>query len=221
MGSSASIREAIATDFRHAAALLNAFAGDPANLLRIEEVARLIAGVFRAGGKVLACGNGGSCCDAIHFCEEFTGRFRHNRPPLPAIACADPGHLTCTANDFGYENVFSRWVEALAKPGDCLVVLSTSGNSDNIVRAVRAARSRGLVTVALLGKGGGTLKGLADHEWVVPGLTEGDKSAEIFADRIQEIHMLILHALINAVERTLFAGGAQIAEVKAAVPAVR
>jgi D-sedoheptulose 7-phosphate isomerase len=161
----------------------------------IETVAELLAETFRAGGKVLACGNGGSACDAMHFCEELTGRFRDERPPLPAIACIDPGHITCTANDYGFEHVFSRWVEALGKPGDVLVALSTSGNSPNVDLAIQQANKQAVHTVGLLGAAGGVIKGQCKHEWIIPGQT---------SDRIQEIHMLILHTLIECVEQRLF-----------------
>ncbi|MCC6283986.1 MAG: SIS domain-containing protein [Phycisphaerales bacterium] len=174
---------------------LAAFLADQASVDRINRVGRLLATGFQAGHKVLICGNGGSACDAMHFAEEFTGRYRANRPPLPVIALADPGHITCTANDFGFEHIFARSVEAFARPGDVLVVLSTSGNSLNIVRAVEAAKARGATTIALLGRGGGQLAGLCDHQWIVPGKT---------SDRIQEIHMLVLHVLIEVVERILF-----------------
>ncbi|MCH8270073.1 MAG: SIS domain-containing protein [Planctomycetes bacterium] len=183
------------TPFHDARAALDAFIADDANLARIETVAEIVASAFSAGGKVLACGNGGSACDAMHFCEELTGRFRRDRKPLPAIACTDPGHITCTANDYGFEHVFSRWVEALARPGDVLIVLSTSGNSENVVRAAGTARELGVTTVALLGRGGGRLAGACDHQWIVPGDTP---------DRIQELHMLILHALVERVETLLF-----------------
>ena len=132
--------------------------------------------------------------DAMHFAEELTGRFRMDRPALAALACADPTHLTCVANDYGFEQVFSRWVEGLGREGDCLIVLSTSGNSANIVRAVDAARARGIETIGLLGRGGGVLLGVCETEIVVPGET---------SDRIQELHMLILHAWVESIERAL------------------
>jgi D-sedoheptulose 7-phosphate isomerase len=180
-----------------ARAALDSLLGSAADVERIERVAGMLAARFEAGGKVLICGNGGSACDAMHFAEELTGRFRapppggRDRRPLPAIACTDVGHITCTANDYGYEAVFARWVEALGRPGDVLIVLSTSGNSANVVRAVETARAGGLTTVALLGKGGGELRGRCDHEWIVPGLQP---------DRVQELHMLILHTVIECVE---------------------
>lgn len=180
--------------FRDARDALDAFTSDRANIERIADVARLIADVFRNGNKVLACGNGGSSADAMHFCEELTGRFRDDRPPLPAIACVDVGHITCTANDYGYGAVFARWVEALGKPGDVLIAISTSGNSQNVINAVKTGNARGLKTLGLLGHDGGALKGLCTHEWIAPGATP---------DRIQEIHMLILHTLIEHVELNL------------------
>ncbi len=164
------------------------------NAQRVSELSALIAQRVQAGGKVLAVGNGGSCADAIHFCEELTGRYRNDRPSIPAIACADPGHITCTANDYGFEQVFSRWVEGLGASQDILVAMSTSGNSANIVRAVTVAKDKGMQVVTLLGKDGGTLKGQGDIEFIVPGKT---------ADRIQELHMLILHALVGGIERAL------------------
>jgi len=180
--------------FKDARDALDAFISDADNARRLTDVAKLIADAFRNGNKVLACGNGGSCADAMHFCEELTGRFRHDRPPLPAIACIDPGHITCTANDYGYDAVFARWVEALGKPGDILVAISTSGNSQNIINAVDVAKAQGLHTVGLLGKTGGALKGRCNHQWIAPGAT---------ADRIQEIHMLVLHTLIEHIELNL------------------
>lgn len=157
----------------------------------IARIAGALASCVRSGGKILVCGNGGSSADAMHFAEELTGRFRGDRPAMPAIPCVDVGHITCTANDYGFERVFSRWVEGLGRPGDVLVVLSTSGNSANIVEAVKSAKHRGLTTVAMLGKDGGKLRGACTHEIIAPGAT---------SDRIQEIHMLVLHILVEALE---------------------
>lgn len=185
------------TALSNARTALDALLADDAAVERIERVAAAMAACFRAGGKVLACGNGGSACDAMHFCEELTGRFREDRDPLPAIACVDVGHITCTANDYGYDAVFERWVNALAKPGDVVFLLSTSGNSASVVRAARAAKEIGCVRVAMLGKDGGELRGQCEHEWLVPGAT---------ADRIQELHMLMLHTLIECVEGVLARG---------------
>ena len=177
---------------------LDSLLADGPAVERIYTVADAMAACFRAGGKVLACGNGGSACDAMHFCEELTGRFRDDREPLPAIACVDVGHITCTANDYGFEAVFERWVRALAKPEDMVFLLSTSGGSANVLRACRAAGEIGCTRVALLGKSGGELAGVCEHEWIVPGAT---------ADRIQELHMLILHTLIECVEVRVAAVG--------------
>ena len=174
---------------------LAAFAADRAGVERIAIVAGALVECFESGGKALICGNGGSSADAMHFAEELTGRFRKERPALPALACTDAGHITCAANDYGFENVFARWVEAHGRRGDVLIVLSTSGRSENIVRAVKAGRHAGCRIVALLGKGGGVLAGACDFEWIVP----GEES-----DRIQELHMLILHALIEGVERMMY-----------------
>jgi len=184
----------IQSEFDTAAGVLEALRADATVARRVAQASSMIAQSVRAGGKVLAVGNGGSCADAVHFCEELTGRYRENRDPIPAIACADPGHITCTANDFGYDAVFERWVHGLARPGDVIVALSTSGNSANILSAVNRAADSGASTVTLLGKGGGKLAGLGTIEFIVPGQT---------ADRIQELHMLILHALVGGIERAL------------------
>ncbi len=176
---------------------VEALANNGAAIELIDRLAALLAERFAAGKKVLICGNGGSACDAMHFAEELTGRFRRNRPALPALACTDPGHITCTANDYGFEHIFSRWVEALGQKGDVLIVLSTSGNSGNVVKAAEAGRTRGLTTVSLLGGDGGKLMGRCDHELIMPATG---------SDRIQELHMLILHTLVEGVERIMFGG---------------
>ncbi|GJQ30491.1 MAG: phosphoheptose isomerase [Phycisphaerae bacterium] len=183
--------ESLRRCFADAARVLDAFQSDAEAIATVDRCAGVLAECLRAGGKVLACGNGGSLCDAAHFAEELTGRFRNDRRPLAAIACADAGHITCTANDYGFEFVFSRWVEALGRKGDCLILLSTSGNSPNILRAADAGKAVGLTTISLLGKGGGVMRGRCTHEIVVPGET---------SDRIQELHMLILHAWVEGIE---------------------
>lgn len=150
---------------------------------------------LRQGGKILTCGNGGSAADALHLAEELVGRFAAERRPLPAVALsADPTLLTCIANDYGFEHVFARQVSALAEPRDLLIVFSSSGNSPNIVLALKAAREKGCRSAALLGKTGGAARGLADIEWIVPGTDTA---------RIQEAHTLILHCLLAAIEREL------------------
>lgn len=165
----------------------------------IQEVSQLLAGRFRKGGRLLVAGNGGSMCDAMHFAEEFTGQFRHFRPALPAIAFSDPGHLTCTANDHGFDKVFSRGIEAHGREGDVFVGLSTSGNSPNIIHACDVARARGLYTVLFLGKGGGKLAGQADYELIIENV--------VTSDRIQEAHMTAMHIIIEMVEELLFGEG--------------
>ncbi len=180
--------------FADAARVLESFRADVNIQTTLEAVASLLAAAFRAGGRVYACGNGGSLCDAAHFAEEFSGRFRNDRDALPAMAFTDSAHLTCVANDYGYEFVFSRMIDAFGQPGDVLVVLSTSGNSPTILRAAESARSKGVTVVGFLGKGGGDVLPLCDHAVVVPGET---------SDRIQELHMLCLHAVIEAVEHEL------------------
>lgn len=182
------------TALRSAEGALRSLLADSALLTRSAAVADVLAAVLRNDQKILICGNGGSACDAMHFAEELTGRFRADRPALAAIACTDPGHLTCAANDFGFDRVFSRWVEALGRPGDALIVLSTSGNSPNILNAARAGRERSMLTIALGGGDGGALRGTCDHEIIIPAAA---------SERIQELHMLILHAWVEGIERVL------------------
>ena len=160
-----------------------------------EKIAEELAEAFTNGNKVLICGNGGSNCDALHFAEEFTGRFRKERRALPAIAISDSSHITCVGNDYGFDYIFSKGVEAYGKEGDMFIGISTSGNSGNVIKAVERAKELGMKTVALLGKDGGKLKGMCDHEFIIPGET---------SDRIQEIHMMILHIIIEGVERIMF-----------------
>jgi D-sedoheptulose 7-phosphate isomerase len=174
---------------------LQDFCQNEQNFTVTEKIAEAVAQAFKDGNKILACGNGGSACDAMHLCEEFTGQYRKYRKALPAIAIADPSHITCVGNDYGYNEVFARGVEAFGQSGDWLFALSTSGNSPNIIRAVEVAKAQGVKTVGLLGKDGGKLKGQCDYEFIVPAFT---------SDRIQEVHMTILHIIIEGVERRLF-----------------
>lgn len=177
-------------------------------LLFMAQVAECLANTFQSGNKVILAGNGGSLCDAAHFAEELTGFFRQKRPALPALVLNEPGHLTCTSNDLGFEAVFSRGVEAFGKPGDLFIGLSTSGQSENIVRAFETAKKQKLKTVAFLGKEGGRLIGVADYEWIVRGFK--------YSDRIQEAHMAAIHLIIEALEELLFSNNRNIRELEAA-----
>jgi len=169
---------------------------EPCAVEFMEKSAKMIADCFAAGGKILIAGNGGSLCDAMHFAEELTGQFRKPRTALPAIALSDPGHLTCVSNDLGFEKVFSRGVEAFGRPGDVFIGLTTSGNSENVVRAFAQAKEQKLHTIAFLGKNGGVLKGTADLELVIGGFQT--------SDRIQEVHMAAIHIIIELIEMHLF-----------------
>ena len=191
------ITDTIRAELAEAQNVLAMFLNDPENLNRIEAAAKLMAGAVKAEGKILSCGNGGSMCDAMHFAEELTGRYRNDRPAIPAIAISDASHLSCVSNDYGYEFVFSRYVEALGQPGDVMLGISTSGNSANVLKAAQAARSRGLKVVSLTGKDGGQLAALSDVEIRVPHFG--------YADRIQEIHIKVIHILILLIEQHLAA----------------
>lgn len=186
------MQELIKQELTEAQDVLEKFLGDTHNTRNIEEAALLMGNAINSGGKILSCGNGGSHCDAMHFAEELTGRYRENRKALPAIAISDPSHISCVSNDFGYEYVFSRYIEGLGKSGDVLLGLSTSGNSLNIVNAFEAAKNLGMKTVAMTGKDGGKLASVADVEIRVP--------HDGYADRIQEIHIKVIHILMMLIE---------------------
>jgi D-sedoheptulose 7-phosphate isomerase len=175
--------------------VLAAFVADSQNAAIIQRMAVALAECFQSGNKALSCGNGGSACDALHFAEEFTGRFKGDRKALPVIPLLDGANLTCIANDYGFEQIFSRGVEAYGKPGDILLAITTSGNSANVIRAIEAARAGGLKVLLFTGKDGGKLHGTCDEEILV-------KSTD--TERIQEVHMVALHILIESVERILF-----------------
>ncbi|EIU6821257.1 D-sedoheptulose 7-phosphate isomerase [Vibrio parahaemolyticus] len=188
-------QDLIRSELNEAVEVLNKFLSDDHNIAQIEAAAKMIADSFKQDGKVLSCGNGGSHCDAMHFAEELTGRYRDNRPGYAGIAISDPSHLSCVSNDFGYDFVFSRYVEAVGRKGDVLFGLSTSGNSGNILKAIEAAKAKGMKTVALTGKDGGKMAGLADIEIRVPHFG--------YADRIQEVHIKIIHIIIQLIEKEM------------------
>ncbi|UII21305.1 D-sedoheptulose 7-phosphate isomerase [Fulvivirga ligni] len=183
----------IKQELLQASDVLEDFVTDASNIQKIEEAAALFAESFKKGGKAISCGNGGSHCDAMHFAEELTGRYRDDRKPLPAVAVSDPSHISCVSNDYGYEHVFSRFVEAMANENDVLLGISTSGKSKNIIEAAKVAKRKGAKVVALTGNGGGELGELADLEIRVPHYG--------YADRIQEIHIKVIHILIMLIEK--------------------
>jgi len=180
---------------REAQSTLDAFLKDPRQLEKCEKFSQILIESFSRGGRLFTCGNGGSHCDAMHFAEEFTGRYRKDRKPLGALALGDASHVTCVSNDYGFEHIFSRQLEGLARKGDVLVGLSTSGNSANVIRAFETAKSLGITTVGLLGRDGGKLAAMADLAIVIPAQT---------SDRIQEMHIKLIHTVIESVERVLF-----------------
>ena len=183
----------ISQELNEAQIVLQSFLSNEKNIADIEAAAKLMADAIQNGGKILSCGNGGSHCDAMHFAEELSGRYRENRRALPAIAISDVSHISCVSNDFGYEYVFSRFIEGLGNQGDVLLGISTSGNSGNIIKAVEAARLKGMKVVILSGKDGGKLADKADIEIRVPHFG--------YADRIQEIHIKVIHILILLIEK--------------------
>lgn len=182
----------IKQEFLEAKHVLDSFIADENHFIRIENAAMLMVKALQEGHKIISCGNGGSMCDAIHFAEELTGQFRNTRRPIAAVSISDPAHLTCTANDFGFEHIFSRYVEAIGQAGDVLLAISTSGNSENVVRAASEAKTRGMKVVGLTGKEGGRLATLCDVEIRAP------KTA--YSDRTQEIHIKVIHSLIHYIE---------------------
>jgi D-sedoheptulose 7-phosphate isomerase len=174
---------------------LNQFIENEQNIKKMEEAISLFVNSFRSKGRVFSCGNGGSMCDSLHFAEELTGRYRKDRAPLPATGISEAGHITCIANDFGFEYIFSRYVEAWGQEGDTLLAISTSGNSPNVIKAVEVAQNKGMKVVGLLGKDGGKLKSMVDVPLIIP---------SSITDRIQEIHIKCIHIFIEGIERQIF-----------------
>jgi len=187
--------DAIRRSLNEARKAIDAFLQGDGNVEKIAAAGKMLTDAFAGGGKVLSCGNGGSLCDAMHFAEELSGRFRDDRKPLPAIAIADPSHITCTGNDYGFDKVFSRYVEAVGRDGDVLLAISTSGNSPNVLEAARTAQGMGMKVIALTGRDGGKLKDHCDIEIRAP--------FSRYSDRAQEIHIKVIHCLIERVEASM------------------
>ncbi len=186
----------ILENLNEAREVLDEFLAIPEHIEAIEKAALLMIESIRNGGKIISCGNGGSMTDAMHFAEELSGVFREKRPALPAISISDPSHITCTANDYSFDEIFSRYVEGVGQKDDVLLAISTSGNSMNIIKAVEAAKGKGMTVVGLTGKTGGLLAGMADCEIRVRGKKH--------SDRIQEVHIKILHILVLLIEQKVF-----------------
>lgn len=182
----------IRQNFLDASAMLDAFLADDKNIECIERAGKMMVETIKKGGKIISCGNGGSMCDAMHFAEELSGFFREKRDAMPAIAISDPSHITCTANDLGFEHIFSRFIEAIGRPGDVLLAISTSGNSANVINASLAAQKKDMNVVGLTGKDGGKLAQTCDIEIRTP--------YSKYTDRIQEIHIKVIHSLIHYIE---------------------
>jgi D-sedoheptulose 7-phosphate isomerase len=185
----------ILQELKQAESVLNSFLSDPANIANIEKAANLMVESIKNGGKIISCGNGGSSCDAMHFAEELSGRYRDNRRAIPALSISDPSHITCVGNDYGYDFIFSRYLEALGNKGDVLLGITTSGNSANVLKAAETAKEKGLTVIGLTGKNGGKMGPLCDVEIRVPHLG--------YADRIQEVHIKIIHIFILLIEKGL------------------
>ena len=188
-------RDVVLATLQEAAESLARLQADSAMLERIAQAGTLLADTFAAGGRAYSCGNGGSMCDAMHFAEELTGRFRDNRPGYAALAISDPGHLSCVGNDYGYEQVFARFIEAHGRTGDVLLAITTSGTSRNVIAAAQSAKRLGMKVIALTGRVGTPITELADIAIVTPGGK--------YADRVQELHIKVIHILIELVERRL------------------
>lgn len=184
----------IADQFKEALETLKAFNTEE-NFKIIASAGEILVQSFKNEGKVISCGNGGSMCDAMHFAEELTGRYRNDRPAIGAISISDPSHISCVANDYGYEYIFSRYIEGVGRKGDVLLAISTSGNSGNVINAIEAAKAKGMKVIGLTGKDGGKMAGLCDIEIRAPHAN--------YADRAQEIHIKVIHSLIDYVERNL------------------
>ncbi len=185
----------VKSHFEEAQTVLSAFLANEENFVRIENAAEIMVQALKSDAKIISCGNGGSLCDAMHFAEELTGRYRGDRPSIGAIAISDPSHMACVGNDYGYEFVFSRYIEGVGRKGDVLLAISTSGNSANVLKAIESAKAKGMKVVGLTGKDGGKMAPMCDVEIRAPHST--------YADRAQEIHIKVIHSLIDYIERKL------------------
>ena len=192
------MNQRILSHFQEAMQTLQRFMEDAEQMNNIDRTAQAMLQAIKADGKILSCGNGGSHCDAMHFAEELTGRYRGNRPGIAAIAISDVSHISCVGNDYGYDQIFSRYVEAVGRKGDVLLAISTSGNSRNVIEAAKVARNKGMKVVGLTGKDGGLLASLCDVEVRVPWMG--------YADRVQEVHIKVIHALIAGIESAMVQG---------------
>lgn len=186
------MNQRILSHFQEAMQTLQRFMEDAEQMNHIDRAAQAMLQAIKADGKILSCGNGGSHCDAMHFAEELTGRYRGNRPGIAAIAISDVSHISCVGNDYGYDQIFSRYVEAVGRKGDVLLAISSSGNSANVIKAIEAAKAKGIKVVGLTGKDGGKMAGLVDIEIRAP--------HSEYADRAQEIHIKVIHSLIDSIE---------------------
>jgi D-sedoheptulose 7-phosphate isomerase len=186
------MENSILDELNESAATLNAFINTPSAILAIKNATDVMVASIAHGNKIISCGNGGSMCDAMHFAEELTGRFRNERKSIAAIAISDPSYITCTGNDYGFDHIFSRFIEGIGNEGDVLLAISTSGNSSNVVEAVKAAKKKKMFVVALTGKDGGKIASMVDVEIRAPFST--------YADRAQEIHIKVIHILIKNIE---------------------
>ena len=182
----------IEENLKEAQTILQQFIAEPKNIEAIENAGNALIAAFQNGNKIISCGNGGSMCDAMHFAEELSGRFREDRKALPAVSISDASHISCVGNDYGFDKIFSRYIEAIGNKGDVLLAISTSGNSENVINAIHSAKQKGLTVIGLTGKDGGKMASLCDIEIRAP--------HSKYADRAQEIHIKVIHSLIHFVE---------------------
>jgi len=187
--------EQFKSDFEEAQKILEKFISSGENFEKLEKAGKIMVDAIKKHNKIISCGNGGSMCDAMHFAEELSGRYRDDRAALPAISISDASHITCAANDYGFDAIFSRFIEGIGFEGDILFAISTSGNSSNVIKAALKAKEKRMKVVALTGKDGGKLAGIADVEIRAP--------FSKYSDRTQEIHIKVIHSLINYIEKNL------------------